>query len=225
MSALDWCGLPQPEQDLLWYVHELLERQGLNRQESLLRILDQRSELAGLFVPVLRKLGAESGLVDSELFEPITKLALPEVTGFRVANHFMPGVHAGVRIETLGSKFEEAFLRDTTLEVDAPAGGVRVHRLRQRISDDCIVEALGGISKVAISLARFWQLLQPQGSGQSGELLTNGGSNLAFVLDDSCRYYFVCFNWLAHKSAWQISANLVRHGSRLWSVGGRVFTS
>ena len=124
---------------------------------------------------------------------------------------------AKVKIGCLGDNFTKHFL--PKVERDVPATELAVYTLAKASLDIPILAELG--DKAETTLAHLWQLLQKQGNGQAGTLLTNGYANIFYIRDSDGTLWAVCADWDASCGGWDVEAGSV-DGPDGWSAGLRV---
>ncbi|GBE17095.1 hypothetical protein BMS3Abin15_00931 [bacterium BMS3Abin15] len=88
---------------------------------------------------------------------------------------------AKVKISYLEDNFRENFLGKT--EEAIPEIVLRYHKLRKSSVDKPILAELGGKEKAETTLTEMFALMEKQGNGESGCLLTNGYANIFYIHD------------------------------------------
>ncbi|MBU2028765.1 hypothetical protein KJ761_02640 [Patescibacteria group bacterium] len=126
---------------------------------------------------------------------------------------------ARVKISYLGGNFTEKFIG----KIEEPfAGGIlRYRKLRKSSVDGPIITELGGEQKAETTLAEIFALMERQGNGQSGSLLTNGYANIFYIRDINGVLWAVSCAW--YGAGWSVFAYSVEspHG---WHAGHQVFS-
>lgn len=166
----------------------------------------------------------EGTVVDSALLEPVTSVSLPAVEAFSAKDHFKVGKVDGVTIGWIGDTFTGNFLTGPGKnEIDVPAAGLRVHKLRRGSVDEPVVAELGGEEQVETYLACMWEMMKLQGAGQNGDLLVNGYANIFYVRDDNGVLWAAYCIWYSGARDWFVGADPVTY-PREWSAGFQVFS-
>ncbi|EKE10712.1 MAG: hypothetical protein ACD_15C00208G0001 [uncultured bacterium] len=126
---------------------------------------------------------------------------------------------AKVKIYSLGENFENNFLG----KVENPIGKSTLYyfKLLKRLVDDSIMEELGGKDKVESSLYEMYSLMEKQGHGQAGILLTNGYANIFYIRDNVGVLWAVGCGW--DVDGWRVNAYSVA-GPDEWGGGSQVFS-
>ncbi len=128
---------------------------------------------------------------------------------------------APVRISCLGNNFVKWFLGKTEERVDSEVS-LRYHNLTSNSLDAPIIAELGGgEAKAETNLAEIAALMEKQGHGESGPLLTNGFANIFYVRDTNGLLRAVYVGWLG--GGWDVHANSGT-GPIPWDAGSRVFS-
>ncbi|MFA6353279.1 MAG: hypothetical protein WCW90_03570, partial [Candidatus Paceibacterota bacterium] len=122
--------------------------------------------------------------VADKLLEFINTVTVPATGNFVAKNHFIINTaqDALVRIGWMGDDFREHFLS----KIEDASGEMELfyYKLRQPSRDIPILSELGGDeTRVETTLSKLWELLELQGRGQDGVLLTNGYANVFYVRD------------------------------------------
>ncbi|MEK7660400.1 MAG: hypothetical protein AAB343_04325 [Patescibacteria group bacterium] len=169
---------------------------GMKEQQSSVSIL----ELVGTVV--IR--AASTPLVASERFVVNTKQ------------------NATVKISFLWNNFSEWFLTGNS-KTEAPImeQTLRYHTLRKASLDGSIITALGGAERAEMGLSHVFSLMEAQGKGEDGVLLTNGYANIFYVKDRKGVLRTVYVYW--HDDGWNVNAYSVEDPDR-WGDGDRVFS-
>ena len=131
---------------------------------------------------------------------------------FDAAEKFVVNTKADtkVKISGLWSNFETHFLG----KVEPAFGGseLNVQKLLEKSLDKPIIDELGGEAKAETSLTEMFALMEKQGHGQEGTLLTNGWSNIFYIRDVNDVLWAVSCHW--SDGGWDCGAN-----SALFPVG------
>ena len=126
---------------------------------------------------------------------------------------------ATVKIYELGTNFKVWFLK----KVEAPFAGSELlyQKLVTSSKNTPIISELGGEKKAETTLTEMFFLMEKQGRGQDGDLLTNGYANIFYIRDVDGVLRAVCVYWGGR--GWRVNACPTDnpHG---WSAGPRVFS-
>ena len=127
--------------------------------------------------------------------------------------------NAKVRISYLGDNFKENFLG----KMEDPIGETTLQygKLLKRSVDEPIIAELGGEVKVETTLVEMFSLIEKQGNGQSGTLLTNGYANIFYIRDVKGVLWAVACGW--YDDGWRVVALFVGHPAE-WDDGDQVFS-
>jgi len=144
------------------------------------------------------------------------------ISTFKAKDHFKVGEVKGVKIGWIGENFQKAFLNGKgKIEKDVAEAVFRIFKLIEDSVDTSIIAELGGEEVAETTLAQVFALLQLQGKGQKGVLLTNGCANIFYVRGDSDTLWAVYGRWDSYYRYWSIGARPVSH-PRGWSADNRV---
>lgn len=193
--------------------------------DTLQRAIECGGELATSVLPIVKHLGAEVKLVDSELLQPVTIASTTAVEAFSAKAHFVTkNTPDGVSLGYIGPNFQSAFLSGTGRnEIDVPKAELRIHKLRKNSVDTPIIEELGGKERVETSsLAAMWEMMKRQGQGQQGDLLVNGYANIFYIRDDHGTLWAVDCRWDSGYRFWDVYARSVARPNE-WRAGDQVF--
>lgn len=126
---------------------------------------------------------------------------------------------AKVKISGLNKNFQNWLLD----KIDAPiaSNGLRIQKLTKRSVDTLIIAEVGSEEKARAVLAEMFFLLEQQGHGQEGALLTNGGANIFYVYDINYVLRTVCARWSGY--GWHVDAYSLGHKD-IWVGGDQVFS-
>ena len=129
---------------------------------------------------------------------------------------------AQVKISGIGSNFKTMFLSGPSkVEDPITAQTLRYHKLRQASLDGPIITELGGEAKAETTLSEMFSLMEKQGQGEAGVLLTNGYANIFYIKDLTGVLRSVGLDW--YGDGWDVHARevTVPYG---WRDGRRVFS-
>ena len=130
---------------------------------------------------------------------------------------------AEVKIIYLGSNFQEWFL--CKVEEPASESELRYYSLQDKpsVDDVPIIVTLGGEKKAETTLAQLFSLMEKQGHGETGPLLTSGyvSMNIFYILDVHKTLRSVFVEW--YGGGWNINAYSAKRPGR-WYAGSRVFS-
>jgi hypothetical protein len=148
----------------------------------------------------------------------VTTIKVGAVEHFVAAEKFREGKTTdGVKIAWLGDNFKTNFLGK--IEEGVTAEELKIHKLDQDSPDAPITAELDNSTETI--LAHFWELLKKQGSGQKGDLLTNGYANIAYIRDVKGELWAVNVHWNAGSDGWSVGANSVEDPNG-WIAGYQV---
>ncbi len=130
--------------------------------------------------------------------------------------------NAPVKISFLWNNFSEWFLTGNS-KTEAPIveQTLRYYTLRKASHDGSIIDALGGAERSDTTLSRMFSLMEAQGKGEDGVLLTNGYANIFYVKDRKGVLRTVHVHWFG--GGWRVDADSVMIPVR-WDAGHRVFS-
>jgi len=156
------------------------------------------------------------------LLEPMgTVIISARTEKFVARDHFIvdKSKKAKVKISYLGENFTENFLG----KIEDPFVGsiLRYGKLKKYSVDAPIISELGGEAKAETTLAETFSLMEKQGNGGEGDLLTNGYANIFYIRGERLVLWAVDCRWL--DGGWSVYANPVTDPRR-WSAGRRVFS-
>lgn len=107
----------------------------------------------------------------------------PTTTKFIASEKFVVNIQASakVKISHLGGNFKSWFLG----KIEAPFSGseLRYLKLLKETRVIPIITELGGEEKSETTLTEMFSLMEKQGDGQQGALLTNGRANTFYIRD------------------------------------------
>ena len=154
-------------------------------------------------------------------FVTSTTVSVP-VGPFVARDHFKVDTSqkAKAKISWLSDNFKSWFLD----KVEEQAGGdsiLRTHKLTTASVDAPIIAELGGEVKAETTLVEAFALMEKQGKGEAGVLLTNGYANIFYVRDDAGILRAVYVYWV--DGGWGVHANSVTDSCE-WYAGYRVFS-
>ncbi|TAL48807.1 hypothetical protein EPN83_03390 [Patescibacteria group bacterium] len=127
---------------------------------------------------------AQKPEVPKLILDFVRTVRLPVQPRFVARDCFKEDGSDTARVKTwfLGDNFKDHFLG----KVEEPVGetNLAVSRLTRNALDRKIRSELGG-SHEEVALSQFWALLQAQGRGERGPLLTNGYAIIAYIRDEN----------------------------------------
>jgi len=126
---------------------------------------------------------------------------------------------AKVKISGLGDNFNDRFLNKTEEPISETT--LHYHKLRQSSVDKPIIAELGGEAKAETSLTEMFALMELQGNGENGVMLTNGYANIFYIRDVAGALCAVHAYWRG--DGWRVAAYSVA-GPDGWRGGRRVFS-
>lgn len=126
---------------------------------------------------------------------------------------------AKVRITELDKGFKAWFLGK--VEQPIVGNGVCIYRLNKNSLDTSVIMLLGGEAKAETTLVEMFTLMEKQGSGQTGDLLTNSYANIFYIRDVDGVLRAVSCNWAV--DGWYVEAYPLgnQYG---WNTGRQVFS-
>lgn len=132
------------------------------------------------------------------------------------------GRKAKVKISDLGSNFTAWFLSgDGKIEDPISEQTLRYHKLRRSSLDSPIIAELGGADKSETTLSEMFSLMEKQGKGEDGVLLTNGYANIFYIKDSTGVLRAVILRW--SYDGWDVCAYSVEDPVG-WYDGCQVFS-
>lgn len=125
---------------------------------------------------------------------------------------------AKVKISYLGKEFQEKFLG----KIESAWGSywLRRYKLLWDLDDDRIISEIGNKNVIKSTLYGIFSLMEKQGHGQSGALLTNGHKNIFYIYNDEGNLWSVNCFW--RDDGWLIYADCII-ASPSWLDGDQVF--
>jgi len=178
--------------------------------------LDQLVE--GLILPT-------KAVVPKSILELVSTVVIPAtIAKFVAKDKFVINTkrNASVKISSLGDNFTGWFLSgDSKIEDPISAQTFCCHKLRKSSANGPIIKELGGEAKAEAILSEMFSLLEKQGHGEEGILLTNGWANIFYIRDLAGVLRVVFVRWC--DGDWFVSAYAVE-SPRVWGGGGRVFS-
>lgn len=181
-------------------------------------VIQNTKQAIAVFIEAIKN---RPGIVES-LLEFIGTVEVPATTEMFVArNKFVRNTDkkARVKISYLGDNFTKQFLGK--VEKSLVGGMLRYGKLRKSSIDGPIIAELGGEQNAEIMLAEMFALMERQGNGQSGLLLTNGHANIFYICDINGVLWAVNCNW--KDDGWNVNAYSVKYLYG-WSGGYQVFS-
>ena len=152
--------------------------------------------------------------VAKKLLKLVASFVVPALDEFSAEDHFRVGEVDGVKIAFIGDN-----LRQNLLDMVVPATTeteLKIYRLNKNSVDGPIITELGGQEAASITLSQFWAMLQVQGHGEKGNLLTDGRANIAYIAG-----WAVDALWYGH--GWSVLAYSVVYPSG-WFEGDQVLS-
>lgn len=171
------------------------------------------------FAKILPYLRGQAEIIMKSFLSLIATVTLPAQPRFVARDHFKvdTSAKAKVKIAFIWNDFQ-TFLA----KVEEPVGEttLAVRKLTKGLLDKEIRKELGG-EKEETTLSQFWAMLERQGHGQAGELLTNGYANIFYIRDAEDTLWAVHALWHAGSGGWDVGALSVA-GPGGWRAGSRV---
>jgi len=129
------------------------------------------------------------------------------------------GRKAKVKISCVWDNFMDNFL--DKVEDPIEKSTLRYAKLMKDSVDKPIIEESGGKDKVETTLTKMFSLMEKQGNGEDGVLLTNGYANIFYIRDAKGVLWAVLCRWGV--LGWYVRAFSVESPGR-WDAGCRVFS-
>jgi len=173
-------------------------------------------------IALMCKAIAERERQEKKLLVLLGTALVPSTNGFVVRDKCVVNTsdEATVKIAWLGDNFKKWFLDKT--EEPADGSQLRYHELLEWSLDLPIIVSLGGEEKAETTLAQMFSLIEKQGKGQDGVLLTNGCTNIFYVRDVNGGLLAVYVYW--YSIGWDVGAYSVESPNG-WCAGSHVFSS
>jgi hypothetical protein len=191
--------------------------------ELVQRLIEDPSGTGEAFTRLLRGEATIASPNPDRILELVTEIKLPAATtAFIAKKSFVvdAGSKAKVSIACLGANFKAWFLGKT--EEPMPETVLNIHTLRRNSPYNRIIAELGGERKAETTLQAIFSLMERQGQGVEGVLLTNGyANNIFYVRDKDGALRAVHLGW--SDAGWHVHANSVLLLAG-WCRGGRVFS-
>ena len=177
----------------------------------------------GRIEAVWNKLGGEEGVdrflrgefvLENKFLKRIARVAVGGAKWFVPKDHIQ-----SANIGRMDDGFRMFFLDKVEENVNGTI--IVVHQLEKDSLDVSILAELGDHAQ--ISLAHFFELLEKQSKGESGQLLTNGYAMIAYIIDKDGNTRAVNAIWSDARRYWVVYANLVESPSR-WHEGHQVLS-
>ena len=180
------------------------------------------SEWVEAFKRFLRKQEPWPQAAKEALLKLVTTVRLPGYGTFRAKDHFKVGKTGKVAIGGLGDNFQRVFLTGAgKVEQDVPQTMLKIYQLLKGSVDKPIITELGGEAVVETALAQMWEILEAQGHGQKGKLLTNSYANIFYIRDAQGVLWAVDCCWYSSYAVWGVGARPIA-GPCGWCAGDRV---
>lgn len=163
-------------------------------------------------------------MAKTKLSKFVGKLIVPAPTKpFIARDHFVINTasNAPVQIAYLGDNFEAWFL-DKTEALKRRRTAICYRELEEVLRDASIITGLGGEKKAETTLYEMFNLLEFQGHGENGPLLTGGCANVFYIRDNNG--VLCAMGATQCGNCWNINAYLVTDRRRWWRDGSRVFS-
>jgi hypothetical protein len=198
------------------------------------KLVSVPNHMLGTLLDIIRKLCGEDGedwlralkdclQTSPRLFiEYLSSIILPATTEkFSAADKFVENIteSAKTKIWGLSEDFEDKFL--SKVEDPLRVTTLRYGVLHQSANNGRIIRALGGGMRVETTLTEMFFLMEQQGEGQEGILLTNVLANLFFIRDKDGVLGVVGVRWL-NNSGWDILTFPI-DDLQDWAKGSQVF--
>lgn len=161
------------------------------------------------------------------MLEFVGTVRVPATTdGFDPREKFVVNTRhsAPVKISKIFRKFKQWFLSGDG-KIEGPTGGqpVSIHRLKRSSFDGPIFDELGDYDGFHTNLLEVFSLMERQGKGEEGILLTNGLPNVFYIKDEIGVTRAVRVAWWRCDEGWCVDAECIGRSIR-WDDGSQVFS-
>ena len=200
-------------------IDQIVAEGWINNQQSL------KKNLASCLIPPPVTVTTKSPESNS-LLKFVGTITIPATAKFVAKDKFVVNTerNAPVKISYLGDNFTAWFLNgDGKIEDPITGQTLCYYRLRQSSMDCPIIAELGGAEKSEITLFEIFSLMEKQGNGKDGALLSNGLCNLFCVRGSTGVLSAVYVHWWG--DGWSVGADSIFEGMHRWDEGDRVFSS
>jgi len=198
--------------------------QWLTENWDLIKILMSTPDAKKIDRNKLKKFLVDCTQSADKLLETITTITILAIGTFKAKDHFKVSTAKGVTIGWIGDNFEKAFLNGKgKIEKNVAEAVFRIFKLVKGSVDTPIIAELGGEEVAETTLAQVFTLLQLQGKGQDGVLLTNGWANIFYVRDDEGTLWAVDCGWRSDCRYWSVEAYSVASPYG-WDAGSQVIS-
>jgi hypothetical protein len=142
------------------------------------------------------------GCIDapSKRLERVTSVQIAPIERFVARDHFAIG-GSNVVIKSTAEIFVRYF---DIVEERVPAADLTVYRLREPTLDTSIIAGLH--DRHETHLSQLWTLLERQGQGEPGPLLTDDESNIFYIRDGQGMLWTVSVSWA---NGWDIDVGSI----------------
>ncbi len=129
------------------------------------------------------------------------------------------GRKAKVKISYIGDNFRDKFIKKVEETIGKTT--LRYAKLTQNSLDKPILDELDGQDKAETTLAEMFSLMEKQGNGEIGILLTNGYANIFYIRDAEGVLWAVHCRW--RDGGWDVLARSVGSPNG-WDAGRQLFS-
>lgn len=158
------------------------------------------------------KVMSDTQTQSGNMLELVTTVTLPAIQTFSTRESFLTNSQSSGGVSyVLGYNFRNSFL--DKVEVGVPKMSFRIHKLLRNTFDTSIITELGGENGVEVYLAHVWMMLEAQGQGQHGSLLTNTFTNIFYVRDVRSWLWAIRCRWYSDRGWWNVRAYSQAHPS------------
>lgn len=149
----------------------------------------------------------ENGPIKPKLLCETINITIPAIKQFVASDKFVINTsqEASVKISSIGDNFKGWLLGKTEEPVNETA--LRCSKLSRTLTDAPFMTefaVFGGEAKSEITLAQMFSLMEKQGKGESGVLLTSGYLNVFHIRDTNGALCTVGVSW--HREGWNMYA-------------------
>lgn len=225
---------------MLQAIARIVQQRGLTTTQVLERLLflespagvDTLTQVAELSLGLkssstgvdLSSVAAAPAAVAVKILNLLGSVRIPFAGRFAASEHFVVNTKASAvaKVSYLSDNFKEWFM--TKVEGGPGVSNFSYCELLKNSVDAPILAALReqfGEGKEETTLAAIWHLMCQQKNGEAGVLLTNGYTNIFYVLDGNGVLRTVSVGW--NGDGWNVYAYAVTYPDG-WYAGDRVFS-
>jgi hypothetical protein len=156
---------------------------------------------------------------DGKLFRHVVNLTMPRIPEFPAKTHFEVGTSGKVVVSSISHSFRAAFLEGDGLVEPAITEMTRigVYESLKTVAESTVRHNLG---EGVVPLGLMWKLIESQGDGRRGALLTNSSLNVFRTMAFDHEQWLVMTYF--HKG-WHLESSRPPESSAFWVDGRRFF--